>query len=208
MGTEIAAPSTRNPARVWLPPAPSGPREGIVPDDAQADPRLWDGPSGREPDPKEIGPALTAWYALHGELSGDPAKTLAWAAEVIAAQLDAFGEGVLNPLPPKRASVAIDDAKMLLEFIAEIFDSNEAPSEDETAFAFKAELKRRRGRPVRAGKFSPRSLGWWSVALEVEALVKAGKMQKVAVGEVAKRLGLKDTVVAGWVRQRRELRKR
>ena len=170
----------------------------------QSDPSRWDGPVGGDPDPQIIGPALTAWYALHGEFAGDPAEILAWAADVIAGKLGAFGPKVANPLTARQASVAIDEAKLLLEFVAAIFGRSELPADDEAAFAFKAELKRRRGRPVKTGKLSPRLLGWWSVAREVEALMAAGEMQKVAVGKVAKRLGLKDAVVAGWCRERRK----
>ena len=173
-------------------------------DACQSDPSRWDGPVDRDPDPQIIGPSLTAWYALHGEFAGDPAEILAWAAGVIAGRLGAFGPRVANPLTPGQASVAIDEAKLLLGMVAEIFGRSDLPADDETALAFKAELKRRRGRPVKTGKLRPQSLGWWSVAREVEALMAAGEMQKVAVGKVAGRLGLKDAVVAKWVRDRRK----
>lgn len=169
----------------------------------QSDPSRWDGPVGGDPDPQIIGPALTAWYALHGEFAGDPVEILAWAADVIAGKLGAIGPKVANPLTARQASVAIDEAKLLLEFVAAIFGRSELPADDEAAFAFKAELKRRRGRPIKTGKLRPKSLAWWGVAREVEALIAAGEMQKVAVGKVAKRLGLRDTVVAGWCRDRR-----
>ena len=173
--------------------------------DPPPDPSRWDGPVSVYPDPEIIGPALTAWYALHDSLTSDPAETLAWAAEVIAARLGAFGPGVANPLPPNKVSAAINDAKLLLGMVAEIFGRSELHADDEAALAFKAGLsKRRRGRPGKSGKFRPRSLGWWSVALEVEALIAAGEMQKVAVGKVARRLRLKDAVVAGWCRDRRK----
>lgn len=174
-------------------------------DDSRPDPSRWDGPIPGDPDPEIIGPALTAWYALHDSLAGDPAETLAWAAEVIATRLGAFGPGVVNPLPPSQVSAAIEDAKLLLGMVAEIFGRSELPADDEAALAFKAELSlRRRGRPGKSGKLQPHSLAWWGVAREVEALIAAGEMQKVAVGKVAKRLGLRDAVVAEWCRERRK----
>lgn len=173
-------------------------------DDSQPDPSHWDGPIPGDPDPEEIGPASQAWYALHGELEGDPAEILAWAAGEIAAQLEDFEPGAANPLAPGQASVAILDARRFLGMIAEIFGRSELPADDEAAFAFRAELKRSRGRPVKTGKLRPQSLEWWGVAREVEALIVAGEMQKVAVGKVADRLGLKDAVVAGWYRKRRK----
>lgn len=173
-------------------------------DDSQPDPSRRDGPIPGDPDPQEIGPAVQAWYALHGELEGDPAEILARAAGEIAAQLEAFEPGAANPLAPGQASAAIFDARLLLGMIAEIFGRSDLPADDEAALAFRAELKRRRGRPVRTGKLHPQSLEWWGVAREVEARMADGEMQKVAVGKVANRLGLKDAVVAGWCRERRE----
>jgi hypothetical protein len=88
--------------------------------------------------------------------------------------------------------------------VAEIFGRSELPA-DEAALEFKAELSmRRRGRPGKSGKLRPQSLAWLGVAREVEALMVAGDMQKVAVGKVAKRLGLRDAVVAEWCRERRK----
>lgn len=176
----------------------------MMADAAKADPSRWDGPIPSGPDSATIGPAMTAWYALHGEFDGDPAEILAWAADAIAGKLGAFGPRVANPLTPGQISVAIDEAKLLLGMVAEIFGRSELPDDDEAALAFKAELKRRRGRPIKTGKFSPRRLGWWNVAREVEALMAAGEMQKVAVGNVAGRLGLSDSVVARWCRERRK----
>lgn len=174
-------------------------------DDSRPDPVRWDGPIPGEPDPEKIGPALTAWYALHDSLAGDPAETLAWAADVIAARLGTFGPGVANPLPPNQVFAAIKDAKLLLGMVAELFGRSELPADDEAALSYKAELSLRgRGRPGKSGKLRPHSLEWWSVAREVEALIAAGEMQKVAVGKVAKRLGLRDAVVAGWCRERRK----
>lgn len=173
--------------------------------DSKSDPSKWDGPLEVYPDPEIIGPALTAWNALHGEFPGDPAEILAWAADLVATRLGAFRRSVVNPLPPSKAVEAIDDAKLLLGMVAEIFGRSELPADDEAALAFKAELSmRRRGRPGKSGKLRPRSLGWWNVAREVEALIEAGEMQKVAVGKVAKRLGLRDAVVAEWCRERRK----
>lgn len=178
-------------------------------DDSQADPSRWDGPVPDNPDPQIIGPVMTAWYALHGEIEGDPAEILAYAADVIADRLGAFGPGVANPLSAGQASFAIKDAKMLLGMVAEIFGLSDLPADDEARFEFKAELKRRRGRPITKGsKLGSRSLAWWGVAREVEALIAAGDMQKVAVGKVAGRLGLKDAVVAGWCRKRRKMLER
>lgn len=165
-------------------------------------------PGDFEPDPQTAGPAIMAWYALHDVLKGDPAEVVAWAADVLAARLGAFGPGVANPLTPGKASVAIKEAKWLLEMIAEIFRRSELPADDEAALAFKVELKRRRGRPSAQSPLLPQSLAWWGVAREVEALIAAGDMQKVAVGKVAKRLGLKDAVVAGWCRDRRKAMER
>ncbi|MGB7655080.1 MAG: hypothetical protein WBL74_06335 [Novosphingobium sp.] len=172
-------------------------------DDSTPDSSLWDGTVPRYPDPETIGPSLTAWYGLHDDFPGDPAEILAWAADAIATRLGAFGPRVANPLTLGQVSVAIKEAKFLLEMVAEIFGRSELPADDEARFAFNAELKRRRGRPVKPGKLRPQSLGWWGVALEVEELIAAGELQKVAVGKVAKRLGLKDAVVAGWCRKRR-----
>lgn len=178
-------------------------------EDFPADPDCWDGPIPREPDPEAVGPAIVAWYALHDALHGGPveaADTVAWAADVIAGKLGAFGSGVANPLSPRQASIAIKDAKMLLGMIAEIFGQSELPADDEAALVFKATLTRRggAGRPGKTGKLGSQSLGWWGVAREVESLMAAGDLQKVAVGKVAKRLGLKDAVVAGWCRERRK----
>lgn len=173
---------------------------------AQSDPKRWDGPIPWEPDSKSVGPAIMAWYALHGVPESGPAEaadTIAWAAGTIAAKLGAFGPGVANPLSPSQAGVAIREAEMLLGFIAEIFDRFRAPLDDEAAFAFKAELKRPRGRPA-LNDVVPRSLKWWSVAQEVEALIAAGARQKCAVATVAQRLKLKESVVAGWCRDRRK----
>jgi hypothetical protein len=156
-----------------------------------------------EPDPDAVGPAIMAWYALHDALKGDPAEIVAWAADAIATRLGAFGSGVANPLTPGQASVAIGDARLLLGMIAEIFGRSELPADDEAALAFQAELKRRRGRPAQS-QLMPQSLAWWGHAKEVEALIEVGDMQKVAVGKVATRLGLKDAVVAGWCRDRRK----
>ena len=112
-------------------------------------------------------------------------------------------------MPPDQVSAAIEDAKLLLGMVAEIFGRSEVPADDEAALAFKAELSlRRRGRPDKSGKLQPLSLAWWGVAREVEALIAAGEMQKVAVGKVAKRLGLRDAVVAQWCRERRKSRER
>lgn len=123
---------------------------------------------------------------------------------MIAARLGAFGPGVANPLSPSQVSNAIEDAKLLLGMVAEIFGRSELPA-DEAALEFKAELSmRRRGRPGKSGKLRPQSLAWLGVAREVEALMVAGDMQKVAVGKVAKRLGLRDAVVAEWCRERRK----
>ncbi len=190
MGTEMADPDARKSARVWLPPAPSSRLVGIMADECQ-------------PDPEAIGPAIMAHYALHGALKGDPAETVGWAADVLAARLGAIEPRVTNPLTPAQASIAIKDAALLLGMIAEIFGRSDLPADDERRLAFKAELKRRRGRPAHS-PLLPDSLAWWGAATEVQSLIADGDLQKVAVGKVARRLGLKDAVVAGWCRERRK----
>lgn len=118
MGTEMADPDARKSARVWLPPAPSSRLVGIMADD-------W------RPDPEAIGPAIMAHYALHGALKGDPAQTVGWAADVLAARLGAIEPGVANPLTPAQASITIKDAALLLGMIAEIFGRSALPADDE-----------------------------------------------------------------------------
>ena len=175
-------------------------------DASRPNPSDWDGPILREPDPQAVGPAMMAWYALHGALHGGPAEaadTVAWAADVVAVKLGAFGSGVANPISASQASIAIREAQLLLGYVAEIFGRWRVPHEGDVTFPFKAELKRQRGRPGQT-EILPRSLAWWGVAMEVEALMAAGEMQKFAVGKVAKRLGLKDAIVAGWCRERRK----
>lgn len=177
-------------------------------DESQSDASRWDGSVQAMPDPQAVGPANMAWYALHGALEGGPGEagdTIAWAAGLIAGRLGAFGPGTVNPLSPAKARIAIREAQLLLGYVAEIFDRQRTPVDGEAAFAFKAELKRQRGRPAKSA-ILPRSLAWWGVACEVEALMNANPklMQKVAVGQVASRLGLKDAVVAGWCRERRK----
>lgn len=166
----------------------------------------WEGPKPSEPDSEAVGPAIMAWYALHDGLAGGPeeaADTVAWAADVIAGKLGAFGPGVVNPLTPGQARVAIREAQLLLEYIAEIFGRWRVPVKDDVTFPFKAELKRQRGRPA-PSQIHPESLAWWFVARDVQSLIDGGLLQKQAVGQVAKQLGLKDAVVARWCRERRK----
>jgi hypothetical protein len=189
MGTEMSDRTGRKSARVWLPHSPASRGAALMARD-------W------EPDPEAVGPAIMAWYALHDALAGDPAEMVAWAAEVIAARLGECRPRAANHLTPAEA-VAIDDAKLLLGLVAEIFGRTSLPPGDEAALAFKAELKRDRGRPAE-NKFAPQSLAWWGVAREVQSLIDQGMLQKAAVGEVAMRRGLKDALVAGWCRDRRK----
>ena len=91
----------------------------------------------RQPDPETIGPALTAWYALHGEFDGDPVEILGWAADLIATRLGAFGPGVANPLTPGQVRNAITDAKLLLGMVAELCGVSELPDDDEARWPSK-----------------------------------------------------------------------
>lgn len=151
---------------------------------------------------------MTAWYALHDSLTGDPAEVLVWAADAIAGQLGAIGPGVINPLTPHQVENAIEDARMLLRIFADIFRNGAAsPSgqlaDEEPPFSFRAHLKRQHGRPAQ-NPLRPKFLVWWHHAMEVEALIKAGDLQKTAVGKVAERHGLTNRVVATWCRERRK----
>ena len=168
--------------------------------------RILEGPIDGEPDPEAVGPSIMAWYALHNSLQGGGSRAteiVAWAAETIASRLSTIGPDCVNPLTPEDAWIAVEDARRLLGMVAEMFGGGDLPAEAEEALAFKAELKHRRGRPAQP-TVNLHSLGWWFVAKEVEDLIAAGKLQKVAVGEVATRLGIKDNVVANWCRRRRQ----
>jgi len=89
--------------------------------------------------------------------------------------------------------------------VAEIFGRSDLPPKHECRLAFDAFLKGRRGRPAMPGSHRPHRLAWWSVAEEVETIMKNEDCpQKTAVGDVAERLGLTDAVVAMWFRKRRE----
>lgn len=175
--------------------------------DTDGDPRDYDGPIRAEPDPEAVGPSVMAWYALHGTLDGGAeraAETLARAAGVLSDRLAAIGPNVVNPLTPQQQALATKEAQMLLGLIAELFDANESASDREGALAFAAELKKpRRGRPAQT-ELRPTSLGWWGVAMQVEALIAEGHSQKEAVGKLAERLELKDRTIAEWVRERRD----
>lgn len=153
-----------------------------------------------EPDPDTVGPAIMAWYALHDALNGgseNAANTLAVAAEVVAKRL-----GATTATSDKAGHTTIKEAQLLLRMVAEVFGRCDLLADDEARLAFKAELKRCRGRPAQS-QLMPQSLAWWGAAREVEALMAEGDLQKIAVGKVAKQLGLKDAVVASWCRERR-----
>ncbi|MCJ1962070.1 hypothetical protein [Novosphingobium mangrovi (ex Hu et al. 2023)] len=177
-----------------------------MPNKNKADLGEWEGPASFEPDPEHVGPAMMAHHALSGALSGGQeraAETVAWAAKLIASQLQAPGMDDSNGLPSVAASVAIDDARMLLEMVAELFCDDAVLPDESAVFIYSAELKRARGRPARP-QSGLEKLGWWYVAKEVEELIEQdGDLLKVAVGKVAKRLGLNDSTVAGWYRKRR-----
>ena len=164
----------------------------------------FEGPIDKEPDPDQVGPSVMAWYALHGALSGGPdraAETLAWAADMIAGQLSTIDTNASDPLPHRREERAIKEAKWLLGMFSEIFEKSEPQPDDEFSFAFKAGLARGVGAP-RESPVLARSLGWWSLAKEVDAHISKGLLKKQAVAIVAKRHGLEDSDVSRYHRQR------
>jgi hypothetical protein len=160
-----------------------------------------------KPDPEIIGPAMIAFTALHDGLEGDPKKILAQSAYQIREQIEKSGADRDGRLEVE-AQWAIRDAHMLLGLVAEIFGHDLPNTDDQVRLAYKAKLvKRRRGKPSQGNKFEV-SFEWWEPANEVEVLIREGKLQKVAVGIVAKKRGLTDRYVVECVTHRRAQKKR